>query len=165
MISLLKTSDDRSAKVIEASDPDLNRLLFEEQSAIMRAEAAGDSILRHAHEDEARDVRSLIDETEFPKRAAHDFEARRRVRGREQDVSHRSTSLSGDARAECTDADLALLQAHCLRMELELSDLVASGRIGRHHNTYEHRSRIVRQQRQRIRALCDDGPSDDLNAT
>lgn len=147
----------------QRSEPDLNRLLFEEQAAIMRAEAAGDSILRHDHEAAARDYRALIDQTSFPVRDPHDFDARRHRLGVEQDeAADRFSSLSARARGQCTDADLARLQAHCLRMELELGQLFASGRMGTRYNTYAHRSRLVRQQKQRVSALCSDGPSDDI---
>ncbi|AHE54161.1 hypothetical protein [Sphingomonas sanxanigenens] len=160
MTNVLEPGAGGVANVSGPPDVDLNRLLFDEQSAIMRAEAAGESMLRHGHEAAAREYRILIDETPFPLRDPHDFGARRQQRTAEQDDAAEGLgSLSVPAR--CTDADLAQLRARVVRMESELGQLLANGRIGSRYNTYAHRSRLVRQQKQRVSVLCSDGPVGD----
>lgn len=49
--------------------------------------------------------------------------------------------------------DVETLEAQVRRMEITLASDFASGRVGLHHNTYAHRSRVLLQQQAKLNAL------------
>lgn len=126
-----------SDRTKQATQPDLNALLSEEQSAIMRAEAATDVHVRDTERDSARHYRHLIDSTDFPAREPHDFEA----------------IIPAQQRALDFEAEFEELQRCVAAMDRSLALAFADGRVGTRSNTFEHRSRLVRQGHVRLEAL------------
>lgn len=54
---------------------------------------------------------------------------------------------------ECGDAEASALEAALADMTATFSDDFANGRVGMRHNTYEHRSRVLRQMAGRLLAM------------
>lgn len=101
---------------------DLNMQLAREQTAIMQSEVAMGAESRAAHMSTARDARERIEETAFPARAPHDFEA----------------ALPVDERTAAPDARRATA-----RMAKRLHEELAAGFVS--PKSFAHRSRVLRQ--------------------
>ncbi|QTH21963.1 hypothetical protein HRJ34_00015 [Rhizorhabdus wittichii] len=108
---------------------DLNALLSDEQSAIMRAEAAGETKDRDQHRDNARSARALIDQTKFPRRDPHDFDA----------------TTPAQQRLIDNEAQLALHASRIAQMSSALGAGFSEGLIG--PRVYQHHARVIRQAR------------------
>lgn len=119
--------------VENGSAGDLNKLLAQEQSSIMRAEAATQVEVRDDEREAARRARRAIDLTPFPRRDAHDFDA--------NTPSQRSS-------IDFT-VDFEVLQRRVNEMDRLLAIHFAEG-IGARSNIFEHRSRLIRQTRARL---------------
>ena len=115
------------------SPPDLNLLLAREQDAIMRAEATGETGVRDEQRALARRARVLIDSTPFPSRKPHDFDAITPAQQRAMDFP------------EFDD-----LKRRVKEMDRALADDFAEGRVGTGSNTFQHRSRVIRQGLQKL---------------
>jgi hypothetical protein len=115
------------------SPPDLNLLLAREQGAIMRAEATGEIGVRDEQRALARRARLLIDSTPFPFRKPHDFDAITPAQQRLMDFP------------EFDD-----LKRRVNEMDRALADDFAEGRVGTRWNSFQHRSRVIRQGRQKL---------------
>jgi len=111
---------------------DLNALLFDEQIAIMRAEAATEAHERDGHREAARRARALIDLTEFPGRDSHDSNA------------------TTPTQQRATDGAAEVDQAHrrLTEMDRSLAVAFAGGLISL--KSYQHRTRVMRQARARL---------------
>lgn len=118
--------------VVTSSPPpsysdDLNALLAQEQTAIMRAEAATSAAGHEGHRLEALRLRHLVDLTPYPDRAAHDFTRER-------------------AFARCEgDSELETLKKRVERNEKLLATQFSQGGVT--GKTFQHRSRVLRQDR------------------
>jgi hypothetical protein len=123
---------------IDDPDSDLNALLAQEQTAIMSAEGAIDPGIRHEQREVARQVRTLVDLTPYPSREPHDFERLLPVGARRSD------------RPDHFSAELEALKQHVENMDKDLARRFSEGQIGPNHNTFGHRSRLVRQARARL---------------
>lgn len=107
---------------------DLNMQLAREQTAIMQSEVAMGAESRAVHMGTARDARERIEETAFPARAPHDFEAVLSVEGPEAALDARhATAL----------------------MAKRLHEALAAGFVS--PKSFAHRSRVLRQ----ATARCD----------
>lgn len=111
---------------------DLNALLAKEQGAVMRAEAATEIEGRDEQRELAREARVLIDSTPFPARSPHDFEA---TTPREQ----RALEFG----------EFEALQERVTAMDEALANGLAEGLVSL--KSFQHRSRVIRQLRQRLR--------------
>ena len=117
---------------------DLNALLASEQTAIMSAEAATDEAHRLEQRTIARQVRDLVDLTPFPQRDPHDFDRLP------------LPALSG---SDAFTAEFDALRQHVMDVENTLGLRLSEGTMGQKHNSFEHRSRLLRQARARLAAL------------
>jgi hypothetical protein len=124
------------------SGPDLNALLAQEQTAIMTAEATSDEAVRDEQREIARQARGRVDLTPFPSREPHDFE---------RPLPAAQSGRSGGM--EQVVAEFDALQQQVFAMEKEMGTRYSEGRMGTKHNTYEHRSRLIRQARGRLHDL------------
>ena len=112
------------------SSGDLNALLAQEQTAIMRAEAAISAVGHEGHRLEALRLRHLVNLTPYPDRAAHDF-----------------TQGRAFARSK-GDGDLETLRQRVEQNELLLAVQFSQGDV--HGKAFQHRSRVLRQERAQI---------------
>jgi hypothetical protein len=111
---------------------DLNSLLAQEQTAIMNEESATTPAGRDGHREEARRLRGLVELTAFPARAPHDFERRQ------------SPQPNEFARS------FEMLKQRVEDMECLLAKQFSEGNVGIKHNSFQHRSRLIRQARDRL---------------
>ncbi|WP_165322405.1 hypothetical protein [Rhizorhabdus phycosphaerae] len=108
---------------------DLNMQLAREQTAIMQSEVAMGAESRAVNMGTARDARERIEETAFPARAPHDFEAVLSVEGPEAALDARhATAL----------------------MAKRLHEALAAGFVS--PKSFAHRSRVLRQATARCEA-------------
>lgn len=111
---------------------DLNALLSDEQSAIMRAESATEDHARDEQRDAARHARAMIDLTEFPRRDPHDFDATTPAQQRTIDDASEFDRFN----RQITEMDRSLV--------VGFSEGLVSLKL------YQHRARVVRQARERV---------------
>ncbi len=57
------------------------------------------------------------------------------------------------AATKSVGSDADALEAALVDMTATFSDDFANGRVGKRHNTYEHRSRVLRQMKGRLAAM------------
>ncbi|QEH81205.1 hypothetical protein EIK56_25230 [Sphingomonas sp. C8-2] len=113
---------------------DLNYLLAHEQKSIMRAEAATQPDVRDSEREAARGARRAIDLTAFPTRDPHDFDA----------------ITPAQQRAIDLDSEFEALQRQVVETDRLLAVDFSEGTVGEYYNTFQHRSRLVRQARARL---------------
>lgn len=121
--------------------PDLNALLAQEQTAIMVAETTRDDGVRERQREIAHQARDLANLTPFPWREPHDFDRLPPAQS------------SGSDEPDDFIAEFETLKQAVEAMDRELGVQLSEGTIGTKHNTYQHRSRLVRQARGRLNIL------------